>query len=69
MTDETRVADIETRLAYQEAAIEGLTKASLEQQRVIDELQSQLTQVMKMLKEAAPGIGGLASDEPPPPHY
>lgn len=69
MTDETRMTDIETRLAYQEAAIDGLTRANLEQQRAIEALQSQLNQVVKLLRDMTPGVGGPATDEPPPPHY
>ena len=69
MTDETRMTDIEARLAYQEAAIDDLTRASLEQQRTIEALQSQLMQAMKLLRDLTPGVGGPAADEPPPPHY
>ena len=69
MTTESRITDLETRLTYQEAAIDGLTKANLEQQRTIEQLQAQLVQVTEMLQAASPGATGAAGDEPPPPHY
>jgi SlyX protein len=69
MTTDSRITDLETRLTYQEAAIEGLTRANLEQQRTIEQLQAQLAQVMEMLRQVSPGVAGPAGEEPPPPHY
>ena len=69
MTTESRITDLETRLTYQEAALDGLTKASLEQQRIIEELQEQLVSITEKLRDVSVGVAGPADDEPPPPHY
>lgn len=66
---EHRLEDLETRYAYQEAAIEELTTTVLEQQRTIARLALELQQLKSMLKELTPSAVAPRSEETPPPHY
>lgn len=66
---EPRIEELETRVTYQEATIESLTAAQLEQQQTIEQLRAELDYLKSLLKDLNPGITGSAADEPPPPHY
>lgn len=66
---ESRLTDIEIKLAHQEAAIEALTESNLKQQLQIEEVLGQLQQVRTLLQQLAPPATGALDDEPPPPHY
>ncbi len=65
---ESRFTDIEIRLTHQEAAIEALTQASLEQQQKIEHVLGQLQDIRILLQQMAPSETGSLEDEPPP-HY
>ena len=69
MALESRMTDLEIRLTHQEAAIDGLTRTNLEQQKLIEELQHELDRLRAFIQELSSGPAGSASDEPPPPHY
>ncbi len=64
-----RIEELETRIAYQEAAIEELTSTSLAQQQRIEELQAQIDFLKSLVKEMAPSAVAPMSEETPPPHY
>lgn len=66
---EQRLEDLETRLAYQEAAIDELTRTTLGQQQQINTLQAQLDYLKSLLKELTPSAVAPRSEETPPPHY
>jgi len=66
---ENRLDDIETRIAYQEAAIEELTRTVLSQQQEISGLQGQLDFLKSLLKDLTPSAVAPMSEETPPPHY
>lgn len=66
MTDAERLIELETKLAFQEQAIERLQQASREQQKQIDRLQ---TLCERLRGKAAAGPEDDLSNEPPPPHY
>jgi SlyX protein len=66
---QNRLEDIETRIAYQEAAIEELTHTVLAQQQSIGELQGQLDYLKSLLKDLTPSAVAPMSEETPPPHY
>lgn len=66
---ENRLEDIETRVAYQEAAIEELTQTSLAQQQTIEELRAQIDYLKSLLKDLTPSAVAPMSEETPPPHY
>ena len=65
---EPRITDIEIRLSHQEAALDELTRTSLQHQQAIKDILSELQQIKIMLQQLSPGMGNSASDETPP-HY
>ncbi len=66
---ESRVAELEFKLAHQELSLEALTQSTLEQQRQIDELRIQIKYLKSLISQAGQAAVGLESDETPPPHY
>ena len=66
---EQRLEDLETRIAYQEAAIEELTSTTLAQQQNIEQLQAQIDYLKSLLKDLTPSAVAPMSEETPPPHY
>lgn len=65
---EERLIDLETRLAFQEDAIQELNTVVADQQRLITTLRLELDGLKARLRELTPSpIDGGA--EPPPPHY
>ena len=66
---EQRLEELETRIAYQEAAIEELTATTLAQQQTIEGLQAQLDYLKSLVKDMAPPAVAPLSEETPPPHY
>ncbi len=66
---EQRLEELETRIAYQEVAIEELTSTTLAQQQTIEGLQAQLDYIKSLLKDLTPSAVAPMSEETPPPHY
>ena len=66
---ESRLDDLEIRLAHQELAIEQLTQASLQQQRTIEQLQGEVEYLKSLLRELSPSAVASVGEETPPPHY
>lgn len=66
---ESRITELETRLAFQEQALHelntALTDARMESARNAVLLQ----RVLAELAHARSGLVGDAAEEPPPPHY
>ena len=69
MNSEQRFAELESRLAFQEAAIDDMSRALARQAGEIDALQRALKILHERLQQLAPPEAGDAADEPPPPHY
>ena len=68
--EDRRFIDLETRLAYQEAALETLSGEIARQQRVIEQMQLTLRQVIDRLPAAdAGGAGRGNAEDEIPPHY
>lgn len=65
---EERVADLESRLAFQDDAMQTLSDVVYEQERAIERLRLQMQVLIKRLEELQ-GEVGVADDEAPPPHY
>ncbi len=68
MDSEARIADLETRLAFQDDALQTLSDVLIEQQRTLDRLQLQLEVLARRQEEMQSRIGD-EGEEPPPPHY
>ncbi|MES9869834.1 MAG: SlyX family protein [Sedimenticola sp.] len=61
--------DLQTRVAFQDDAIQELTLTVTRQQNQISELQTALQQLRQQLKNLTPSQVASADEETPPPHY
>ncbi len=68
MSLEERVMDLESRLAFQDDAIEAMNDVLVAQQRVVERLQLQMNALLKRQEEMA-GQFETFEEEAPPPHY
>ena len=65
-----KLADLETRLTFQEDLIESLNKQVAQQQQEINTLQIQLQHLNRKFKSLADDLESQHSaDDQPPPHY
>ncbi|MEO4047852.1 SlyX family protein [Pseudomonas sp. CAU 1711] len=65
---ESRIIELETRLAFQDDTIATLNDVLVEQRRELERLQLQVQALARRQAEMA-GQFGIAEDESPPPHY
>ena len=68
MNLEERVMDLESRLAFQDDAIEAMNDVLVTQQRVVERLQLQMAALLKRQEEMG-GQFETSEEEAPPPHY
>ncbi|MET0118311.1 MAG: SlyX family protein [Sedimenticola sp.] len=61
--------DLQTRVAFQDDAIQELTLTVTRQQNQISELHTALQQLRQQLKNLTPSQVASADEETPPPHY
>jgi SlyX protein len=66
---ESAIAELETKLAFQEDTIEQLNVALSDQQHQMNKIQFQLTHVIDKVKSIQPSDIAKVSEETPPPHY
>jgi len=65
---DSRLDDLEGRLAFQEDTISGLNEALVAQQQRIAYLERMLELLIERYREAMPDAA-VPGEEPPPPHY
>ena len=63
------LVDLQSRLAFQEEAINALNLTVARQQRQIDDLVLQLEQLQRHVRALTPPEFLSSGEEPPPPHY
>lgn len=64
------IIELESKLAFQEDAVNSLSNELLEHQKRIDRLQQQVTLLAEKLRNLPDDQGILRpEEEPPPPHY
>ena len=68
MTLESRVMDLESRLAFQDDTIQALNDVLVMQQKVVDSLQMQMAALLKRQEEMVGQFESFEEDAPPP-HY
>ncbi|MCO7513606.1 SlyX family protein [Pseudomonas guariconensis] len=68
MSLESRIIELESRQAFQDDTIQALNDVLVEQGRVIERLQLQMTELIERYEEMV-GQVGEDGEEPPPPHY
>jgi len=67
--NEDRLADIETKLAFQENTIKDLNDAVCHQQKQIDALNETLKQLIDQIKDSSILTPGRNLKDEKPPHY
>lgn len=67
MNDEER-AELETRIAFLDDAVQELTRTVARQDNVIGALKNEIRELTKQMRQSQSDIADLR-DEPPPPHY
>lgn len=68
MALEDRVNELETRLAFQDDALNTLNDELVHQQRALERLQLQMAALIKRQAEMA-GQFEISTQDAPPPHY
>jgi SlyX protein len=68
MSIESRVMELESRLAFQDDTIQALNDVLVQQQRVVERLQLQMAALLKRHEEMV-GQFESSEEEAPPPHY
>lgn len=68
MTD-TRLTEMESRLAHHERTTEDMSAVLTEQGRAIDTLTLQLRRLTERIAEFEAGGASAPPDDQPPPHY
>jgi uncharacterized coiled-coil protein SlyX len=69
MTDAERLDKLEATIAYQDQAIEDLSKTVTDQWAEIVELKRVIGNLGERLREIADNPALAEAPEPPPPHY
>jgi SlyX protein len=69
MDQDAHRVDLETRLTYQEAALQELNDVIVRQQKILDNLGAQLELVRRQMHAQAQFDVLPTAQEPPPPHY
>ncbi|WP_022940668.1 SlyX family protein [Psychromonas hadalis] len=69
MTTESRIEQLEMKVAFQDDNIEILNSEVFEQQRKLQILTEQVAYLVEKLKESEPDDGGIDQVEMRPPHY
>lgn len=66
---ESRLVDLEARLAHHERMAEELSTVMFEQGRTIDLLTAQVRRLRERLADLEAGVERSPQDDRPPPHY
>jgi len=64
-----RITELEIRLTHIEDTLDVLNQTVIEQNKLLDQLQLQLSMLEKKLKAVATSNIAPESEETPPPHY
>ncbi|HEX5055231.1 MAG TPA: SlyX family protein [Gammaproteobacteria bacterium] len=68
-TSEERIIELETKVAYQEDAIQQLNDIVAEQQRKLDRVESSLKTLAVKFQDVSEGISNINPLHEKPPHY
>jgi SlyX protein len=66
---ESRVAELETRIAFQDDLLGALDRSVALQDRTLGDLREEVARLRAGLEAVRVALGHDASSEPPPPHY
>lgn len=68
-TIQTDIEQLQMKMVFQEDTIESLNQALILQQKQMDDLQSQLKQLVSKMSAIEPSNMASEKEEIPPPHY
>jgi SlyX protein len=68
-TDAERIAELEIRLAHQEATVDELSSVVAGYSKLLDQLREHLRRMTDRISEVEEAVPGKPQDDPPPPHY
>lgn len=66
---ESRLTNLETKVAFQDDLLESLNRIVAAQQQEIDLLQQQVQMLYDQLRSLSPSNVALVAEEERPPHY
>lgn len=66
---ESRVAELEIRISFQDQTIQELNDVVIRQQREFEKMARDLAQLKGQMGTLTPPMAGSQAPEPPPPHY
>ncbi|WP_410402926.1 SlyX family protein [Halopseudomonas pelagia] len=66
---ESRIADLEVRLVFQDDTLQALNDVVAAQQMELEKLRRSLEVLARRQADLAASMPGEASDDAPPPHY
>ena len=66
---ESRIVELETRLAFQEHTLQELNDVVTRQQQEIQQLGRELEALRAQIRALAPTLVAERGEETPPPHY
>jgi len=66
---ESRLTELESRVAFQEHSIQELNDVIIEQQKTIERLLLEVQSLKNHVKTLSPSIIATQAEETPPPHY
>lgn len=64
-----RIAELETKVAFQEITIEELNQSLIDHQMLLDKLQTQVRHLAEKFKGVQTSNIASMAEETPPPHY
>lgn len=67
MSDDARLAELESRLAYQDDQIHAMNLELVQQQKLIGDLSAQIAELRRQLRAMSPADADPGHQ--PPPHY
>lgn len=67
--NETRLVDIETKLAYLEDSVDALTQTAHRQEKQIEQLETACRRLIERIAEMAAGMDAGQPLDERPPHY
>lgn len=69
MNHEERIAELESRVAFQEDSLDKLSEVIAKQDRALIEQEKMIKYLHEQLKKADLNSQISSENEPPPPHY
>lgn len=66
---DSRVAELETRTAFQDDLLTALNRMVASQDHLLSQLRNEILRLRAAQESMRMGSGDTVADEPPPPHY